>query len=211
MVLPVIRPGERAPCVHVWHGEAWWGRAKGTSTRCLLGESCRARSGERSAARTCPLRTERPAHARTPVAPFQLLEQLMTRPGVCVSAHIGRVLLQRGSGLQPGDPSRCGQTHVNTLSASQTQHPSRKKPGLVMQPHSLSLSLSPFHQVNSDVTRVETTSSVRARSTDTAVTEHARSSCPTPNGLYLGWLTEPSTRAARARPSCAVPAVSKLT
>lgn len=71
-----------------------------------------------STAQTSLLRTQQPAHSLAQDAQFQLLEQFIIRPRVCVSAHITCILLQRGSGFEPGFLSSCGKTTVITLSAS---------------------------------------------------------------------------------------------
>lgn len=79
------------------------------------------------AAQTYLLRTQLgPARSLTQDAPFQFLEQFIIQALVCVSAHITRILLRRGSGFEPGVLSSCGETTVITLSASRTEHPSRK-------------------------------------------------------------------------------------
>lgn len=80
-----------------------------------------------STARTSLLRTQQAAHSLTQDAPFQFLEQFIIRAQVCVSAHITCILLQRGSGFEPGVLSSCGQTTVITPSASRIEHPSRKR------------------------------------------------------------------------------------
>lgn len=71
-----------------------------------------------STAQTSLLRTQQPAHSLTQDAPFQFLEQFIIRPRVCVSTHITCILLQRGSGFEPGFLSSCGKNTVITLSAS---------------------------------------------------------------------------------------------
>lgn len=68
-------------------------------------------------AQTSLLRKQQPAHSLTQNAPFQFLEQFIIQPRVCVSTHITRILLQRGSGFEPGFLSSCGKNTVITLSA----------------------------------------------------------------------------------------------
>lgn len=129
------------------------------------------------AAQTYLLRTQlAPARSLTQDAPFQFLEQFIIRARVCVSAHITRIPLQRGSGFEPGVLSSCGKTTVITLSASRTEHPSRKgraflggrggmqreHPLLASSSSSAAALLSPslrLHQAGPNVTRVESRAS----------------------------------------------------
>lgn len=128
------------------------------------------------AAQTYLLRTQvGPARSLTQDAPFQFLEQFIIQALVCVSAHITRILLQRGSGFEPGVLSSCGKTTVITLSASRTEHPSRK--GRAFEglgrcnwstPSSILLLLLLFpslrlHQAGPNVVLVETRAMLNAR------------------------------------------------
>lgn len=104
-----------APCEYMWQDEG--GRSEGqrgskgvcwnNHTACMV-----------STAQTSLLRTQQPPHSLTQDAPFQFLEQFIIQARVCVSTHITCILLQRGSGFEPGFLPSCGKNTVITLSAS---------------------------------------------------------------------------------------------
>lgn len=151
-------------------------------------------------AQTSSLRTQQPAHSLTQDAPFQFLEQFIIRPRVCVSTHITCVLLQRGSGFEPGFLSSCGKNTVITLSASWIEHPSRK--GLVSDATVFVFFcrfLLCLHQVSPDVAWLEMTSSGCAQYFDTAditKSDSVQEKCP---GSFVSFPRHHVVRVERQR------------